>query len=286
MKPAPFEYLRPGTVDEAIAALDHEDAKIIAGGQSLVPMMNFRLVQPERLVDINGIPELGQVTAVEDGIRIGALVRHAQAARDTMLGTAFPIIDEAMRHVAHVAIRNRGTIGGSLSHADPSAEWPLLVSLLDGAIEITGRSGIRICSAEEFFFAPLMTDLEEDELLTGIVFPCLPNGVGMAFDEVSQRAGDFAVVACGAVVAMDGPRIGSARLAFGGLGDTPLRATEIEETLAGAALDEIATIVADCAADLEPNEDMHASAGYRQSLAPVLARRVLIQAAERAEDMR
>ncbi|GGO61920.1 carbon-monoxide dehydrogenase medium subunit [Roseovarius pacificus] len=283
MKPASFEYLRPGTVDEAIAALDHEDAKIIAGGQSLVPMMNFRLVQPERLVDINGIADLGQVTAVDGGVRIGALVRHAQAARDTMLGTAFPIIGEAMRHVAHVAIRNRGTIGGSLSHADPSAEWPLLVSLLDGAIEITGKSGVRTCGTEEFFFSPLMTDLEEDELLTGVVLPSLPDGAGMAFDEVSQRAGDFAVVACGAVVAMDGPCIGSARLALGGLGDTPLRATEVEVALTGATLDDIAGIVADCAVDLEPNDDMHASAGYRRSLAPVLARRVLIRAAERAK---
>lgn len=282
MKPAPFEYLRPDTLAEALAALNHDDAKIIAGGQTLVPMMNFRLVQPERLIDINGIAELSRIEATDGGLRIGALVRHAQAARDPLLARAFPVVAEAMRHVAHVAIRNRGTIGGSLSHADPSAEWPLLIALLYGAIEIVGPSGARTCSPEDFFFAPLMTDLAEDEVLTGIVLPNLPEGAGMAFDEIALRAGDFAVVACGATVEMDGSRIASARLAFGGLGDVPVRMAKVESALVGAGANDIAGIVAGCADDLDPNEDMHASAGYRRSLAPTLARRVLTKATARA----
>lgn len=282
MKPAPFEYLRPGTLEEALAALDHDDAKIIAGGQTLVPMMNFRLVTPERLVDINGIEELSHIHEIEGGVRIGALVRHAQAARDPLLKNAFPLVAEAMRHVAHVAIRNRGTIGGSLCHADPSAEWPLLITLLEGGIEILGRSGIRICTPGEFFFAPLMTDLADDEVLTGVVLPRLPVGTGMAFDEIAQRVGDFAVVACGATVEMNGDRIASARLAFGGLGDVPVRMVDIEQVLAGVTVAEIAGVVASCADGLKPNEDMHASAAYRRSLAPILARRVLTAAAGRA----
>lgn len=282
MKPASFEYLRPGTLVEALKALEHEDAKIIAGGQTLVPMMNFRLVAPGRLVDINGIVELSRIEKVDGGLRIGALARHAQAARDPLLKAAFPVVSEAMGHVAHVAIRNRGTIGGSLSHADPSAEWPLLVALLDGKIEIAGTSGTRTCAHDAFFYAPLMTDLSEDEVLTGIVLPSLPPGTGMAFDEISQRVGDFAVVACGATVEMDGDRIAAARLSFGGLGDVPIRAQAAEKALTGATLAEIAEAVAGCADDLEPNDDMHASAAYRRSLAPVLARRVLTKAAQRA----
>ena len=281
MKPAPFEYLRPKTLEEALAALAQDDAKIIAGGQTLVPMMNFRLVAPERLVDINGIAELSQIEETEGVIRIGALVRHAQAARNPLLKLAFPVIAEAMRHVAHVAIRNRGTIGGSLSHADPSAEWPLLIALLDGMIGISGNSSVRTCTAEEFFFAPLMTDLADDEVLTGVALPRLPSGTGMAFDEIAMRAGDFAVVACGATVETDGDRITSARLAFGGLADVPLRVPSVEQALVGTKITEIADAVAGCAEGLEPNEDMHASADYRRSLAPVLARRVLTAAAGR-----
>ncbi|SEM32061.1 carbon-monoxide dehydrogenase medium subunit [Roseovarius azorensis] len=282
MKPAPFEYLRPGTLEEALVALDHDDAKIIAGGQTLVPMMNFRLVAPERLVDINGIAELSRINETEGGIRIGALVRHAQAARDPLLKNAFPVVADAMRHVAHLAVRNRGTIGGSLCHADPSAEWPLLISLLDGGIEIAGGSGTRTCTPGEFFFAPLMTDLADDEVLTGVVLPRLPAGTGMAFDEIAQRAGDFAVVACGATVEMGGDRIVSARLAFGGLSDVPVRMADVEQAMAGATVADIAGAVAGCADGLEPNEDMHAAADYRRSLAPVLARRVLTAAAGRA----
>lgn len=284
MKPAPFEYHSPMSLADALVALDHEDAKIIAGGQTLVPMMNFRLVAPERLVDINGIIELSRIETTEQGIRIGSLVRHAQAARDPLLAEAVPVIAEAMHHVAHTAIRNRGTMGGSLCHADPSAEWPLLATLLDGVIEIAGPSGKRNISPDAFFYAPLVTDLGDDEVLTGIFLPQVPAGTGMAFDEIAQRAGDFAVVACGATVQMEEDRIVAARLAFGGLGEVPVRADAVEQALKGAAVAGIADAVAGCAEGLEPIDDMHASASYRRALAPVLARRVLTKAARRATE--
>ncbi|WP_104017583.1 FAD binding domain-containing protein [Roseovarius nitratireducens] len=282
MKPAPFEYLRPRTLHEAIAALAHDDAKILAGGQSLVPMMNFRLVSPERLVDINGLSDLATISETGGSLRIGALVRHAQAARDPLLARHLPVVAETMAHVAHVAIRNRGTIGGSLVHADPSAEWPLLVRLLDGVLELLGPDGQRAVAPEDFFIAPLVTDLAEDEVLTGVLLPVPDPDMGMAFDEVSLRAGDFAMVACGANVMLDDGRIASARLAFGGLGDVPLRMEAVEAALVGQTPDAIAGIVADCAEGLDPNEDMHASVAYRRRLAPVLARRVLERAAGRA----
>ncbi|WP_420587458.1 FAD binding domain-containing protein [Ruegeria sp.] len=284
MKPAAFEYVRPETLSEAVEALDHDDAKIIAGGQSLVPMMNFRLVQPERLVDINRIAELSQIEKTETGIRIGALVRHAEAAQSELLADHLPIIREAMAHVAHVAIRNRGTIAGSLCHADPSAEWPLLVTLLDGEIEILGGDGPRTAEPDEFFLAPLVTDIEETELVTSIHLPLPDAPCGMAFDEVAQRAGDFAVVAAGAVVRVEDGQFAEVRLGLGGVFDTSVRATALEEALTGqpATAEAIEAALPLAIEDLEPNDDLHASAAYRLSLVPVLARRVLTRAMSEA----
>jgi len=284
MKPAPFEYVRPETLNDAVRALDHDDAKIIAGGQSLVPMMNFRLVQPERLVDINRIEALTPIVQTDSGVRVGALTRHVEAECHPLLKEHFPIISEAMACVAHVAIRNRGTIAGSLCHADPSAEWPLLLIVLNGEIEILGGAGSRMVTPNEFFLAPLMTEIAETELVTGVHFPLPPFSCGMAFEEVSWRAGDFAVVAAAALVSIKRDRFAEVRLALGGVFDTPVRATALEEVLVGqsANLDEIETVVSLAAKDLEPNDDPHASAGYRLSLVPVLARRVLARALERA----
>lgn len=179
--------MRAQTVAEALSALQHEDAKIIAGGQSLVPMMNFRLAQPARLVDINGIAGLGDIRAQDGKVVVGALVRHVEAMRSAELGRSFPVIAEAMAHVAHLSIRNRGTIGGSLVHADPSAEWPLLVALLDGTVVMEGPDGRREAGADEFFIAPLFTDLGEDELVVAVSFPVPQAGSGQAFDEVARR---------------------------------------------------------------------------------------------------
>lgn len=280
MKPAAFEYVRPETLAEAVNALDHDDARIIAGGQSLLPMMNFRLVQPERLVDINRIADLERIERTETGLRIGALTRHANAARDPLLAEHFPIVAEAMAHVAHVAIRNRGTVAGSLCHADPSAEWPLLVTLLDGEIEILGSDGHRSAEPSEFFLAPLVTDIEEQELVTGVHLPLPAGPSGMAFEEVAQRAGDFAVVAAGAMVRVKDDTFAEVRLGLGGVFDTSVRARALEGALTGqrARAEELEAALPLAIEDLEPNDDLHASADYRLSLVPVLARRALIRA--------
>lgn len=284
MKPAAFEYVRAGSVGEAVEALGTEDAKIIAGGQSLVPMMNFRLAQPDVLVDINGIADLGTIEETAAHIRFGALVRHVAALNCPVTREALPIIGEAMRHVAHLAIRNRGTIGGSLVHADPSAEWPLLVTLLDGEIEIQGPSGTRTATPTDFFDAPLVVNLEEDEILVAVKLPKFEGQVGMAFDEVAQRAGDFAIVAAGACIRIDGNKIAEARIALGGVADTAVRAHVAEDALTGAAIgDDAIADAASLATDgLDPASDLHASAEYRLQLVPVLVRRVLQAAAERA----
>lgn len=286
MKPAAFEYVRPETLADAVAALDHDDAKIIAGGQSLLPMMNFRLVQPERLVDINRVTELTRIERTARGVRIGALVRHAQAASDAMLERHFPIIAKAMAHVAHVAIRNRGTIAGSLCHADPSAEWPLLITLLDGEIEILGGDGSRTAEPSEFFLAPLVTEIEETELVTGVHLPLPAGPCGMAFEEVSQRAGDFAIVAACALVRTKNRRLAEVRLGLGGVFDTPVRAAALEAALTGqpATKEAIEAALPLAVENLESNDDLHASAAYRLSLAPVLARRVLTRALALAEE--
>jgi len=249
-----------------------------------LPMMNFRLVQPKRLVDINRIAGLGRIEKTERGIRLGALTRHAEAARSELLAENVPIVAEAMAHVAHVAIRNRGTVAGSLCHADPSAEWPLLVTLLDGEIEILGGDGRRTATPAEFFLAPLVTDMEETELVTGIHLPPHETPCGMAFDEVAQRAGDFAVVAAGALVRVEGGRFAEVRLGLGGVSDTSVRAAALEDALTGrpATAEAIEASLALTVEDLEPNDDVHASAAYRLSLVPVLSRRVLGRALERA----
>ena len=281
-KPAQFEYVRPATLPEAMTALAHEDARVLAGGQSLVPMMNFRLVQPRFLVDINRIEELRGIERTKRGVRIGALVRHAEAARDGLLGEHFPIVAEAMAHVGHVAIRNRGTVAGSLCHADPSAEWPLLAALLNGEIEILGRNGRRTATPDNFFVAPLVTGLEEGELVTGLHLR-LPDGKsGTAFEEVSLRAGDFALAAAGALVRVGRGRCAEVRLALGGVSDVPVRADAVEEALAGepATTDAIEAVLPLSANGLGPADGPHASAEYRLSLVPVLARRVLVRAME------
>jgi CO/xanthine dehydrogenase FAD-binding subunit len=284
MKPAAFDYTRATSIEDAIAALSGADAKIIAGGQSLVPMMNFRLVQPQLLVDINHIPGLGEITETDDCLTFGALVRHVQAQNAGRPGQLFPIIPEAMRHVAHQAIRNRGTIGGSLVHADPSAEWPLLATLLDAQMVLRGPDGERCLTADAFFIAPLVTAVEESEILIAVRFPTLLAGAGMAFDEVARRAGDFAIVSAGAVLRLEDGVIAEARLALGGVGDRPVRASAAEEFLTGKPPSPEVFHQAGILAQqgLEPNSDLHASAEYRLHLVCALARRVLGKTASRA----
>lgn len=286
MKPAAFDYHRATSVADAIAALSGVDAKIIAGGQSLVPMMNFRLVQPERLVDINALQELREIREEGDCLVLGALVRHEEARVSPLIARHLPVIPEAMSHVAHLTIRNRGSIGGSLVHADPSAEWALLLTLLDGVVEIQGASRSRRDRAPEFLIAPLVTSVTEEELVIAVRFPKLPPGSGTAFEELSQRAGDFAVASAGALVRLSDGRIAEARLALGGVGDTPVRAVAAESLLAGREpSSDLIQEAARCAIEgLEPNSDLHASAEYRLHVTPALVRRALVRAIGRAEE--
>ena len=289
MKPPPFDYARAESVDEAVALLARHDggAKLLAGGQSLVPMLNFRLVHPSLLVDVNRIPGL---SAIEDGsgvLRIGALARHRQLEVSAAVAERFPVLRAAVRHVAHLAIRNRGTLGGSLAHADPAAELPMMARLLDATMEVSGPAGSRRIAASDFFRSALATALGDAEMLVRVELPFLPAGTGWGFEEVARRAGDFALAAAAATLTpgADG-KVAEARLAVMGAHDTPLRVPAAEALLAGEPPDDEAVGAAARAARdaVEPYDDLHASADLRRHLVEVLARRALKAAAGRARE--
>lgn len=288
MKPAQFKYLRAKSVEEAVAALSDQagDGKIIAGGQSLVPMLNFRLLRPTLLIDINGIEDLKfQAETPGGGLSIGALTRHHALETSPLVKRLFPVLSEAMTHVAHLAIRNRGTLGGSLSHADPAAELPLIAVLLDARIKTASASGGRTIAAADLFVAALTTSLLEAEIIVEVELPALPPATGWAFEEISRRSGDFALAAVGVLLTVAEGRVSSARIAMMGVGETPLRASRAETLIKGRVvdarlLDELATAVMDAA---EPNSDLHASADYRRHLVGVLARRSVAAAWQRAQ---
>ncbi|CAG2354815.1 MULTISPECIES: FAD binding domain-containing protein [Burkholderia] len=287
MKPAPFDYCCPDSVDEAIAALAacRGDAKLMAGGQSLMPMLNFRVVRPALIVDIRKLVELDYVREREDGgLAVGALTRHRVLETSRQVARHFPIIPDTMRHVAHLAIRNRGTIGGSLSHADPAAELPMLARLLDATIVTRSPRGERRIAAADFFIAPLTTMLDDDEMVVRVDFPGVKPGTGWCFEEFSRRAGDFALAAVGVLLDVRDGVIHDARVAMMGVGDTPLRRSDSEAILLGkplcdALVDEAAEIACD---GLSPAMDLHASPAYRRHLAGVLARRAIRSAWRRA----
>lgn len=287
MKPAPFEYAVARSPAEAAALLAGAggEGKALAGGQSLVPMLNFRLLRPTLLVDLNRLSELAFVEARPDGgLRIGALTRHRILETDPVVAERFPVIPAAMRHVGHLAIRNRGTLGGSLSHADPAAELPMLALLLDGSIGALSPSGARAVPAAEFFVGPLATALRPHEIVTHVDLPALPEGTGWGFEECARRTGDFALAAVAALVTRAGDRCVAARIAMAGVGETPLRAGAAEAVLAGAPLDAGAIAAAAAAARdaARPMDDLHASADYRRHLVEVLTRRALEAAWRRA----
>jgi CO/xanthine dehydrogenase FAD-binding subunit len=286
MKPVAFDYLAAETLDEAISALSQAgaDGKILAGGQSLVPMLNFRLVRPSLVIDINRIPHLDYVAALGEVVRIGALTRHHTLETSPVLRSHLPVVTSAMQHVAHLAVRNRGTIGGSLSHADPAAELPMLAVLLDAKIGIQSPRGRRMAEAKSFFIRSLTTDLGEDEIVTDVEFPVLPAGAGWAFEELARRAGDFALAAVGVTISARDGNADRVRIGMMGVGDTPLRAAEVEGLLAGRAVNAAAIEAAAAAieATVEPNSDLHASADYRRFLVGALARRAIRAAWRRA----
>jgi carbon-monoxide dehydrogenase medium subunit len=286
MKPAPFEYFRPHTLDEAVALLGAHDgeARLIAGGQSLVPLMNFRLLRPGALIDINRLTPLEGIADDAGGLRIGALTRHVALETAPLVRARFPVLAEAISHVGHLAVRNRGTIGGSLAYADPAAELPLLAVLLDADIRTRSLSGVGSHAARDFFLGPLTTALGDDEIVTEIVLPALPPGSGSDFAEVSLRGGDFAIVAAAATLTLADGRITQARLAVTGLGEVPLRLTDIEAGVVGhrptPAVFGAASQAARAA--VAPASDLRASAAYRSHLVGVLTERVLSEAGARA----
>jgi CO/xanthine dehydrogenase FAD-binding subunit len=286
MKPAAFDYIAATTIDMAVAALAEAggEAKILAGGQSLVPMLNFRLIRPAILVDINGIPGLAYIEETGNSIRVGALTRHYQLETSSLIARHFPVLACAMTHVAHLAIRNRGTIGGSLAHADPAAELPMLALLLDATLHIAAVAGTRAVAARDFFLDALTVDLANSDLLTEIVLPKLPPQTGWGFAEVARRHGDFALAAVAATLTISAGAIRQARIALTGVGPTPLRAVDAEALLPGHALEtgRIGRAIEAVRAVIAPETDLHASSDYRRHLAGVLTGRALAAAWRRA----
>lgn len=286
MKPAEFDYVRATSLDDAVAALDSdEDAKLLAGGQSLVPMLNMRLVRPSVVVDLRRVEGLDGITRTDTTLRIGAMVTQRDAETSPTVGTACPLLVEALCLVAHPQIRNRGTIGGSLAHADPAAELPAVVLLLDGVLRVHGRGGERSIPAAEFFRSYLTTALEPGEILTAVELPVATPRSGSACLEVTRRPGDFPLcgAACHVELGDDGT-LTDARLALFGVADRPVRATAAEERLRGARPDErlVAVAAETAVGDLTPRGDLHASPAYRHHLTQVVARRCMAAAVGRA----
>lgn len=286
MKPAAFEYVAANSIDMAIKSLAEagDNAKIIAGGQSLIPMLNFRLLRPSILVDINRISGLGFIDETETEIRIGALTRHYQLETSPVIAQHLPILASAMRHVAHLAIRNRGTIGGSLSHADPAAELPMMALLLDAELHVASVAGKRTVTPRDFFLDALTVDLAGGDLVTEIALPKLPPKTGWGFEEVARRHGDFALTAVAVTVTMSEGAIVQARIALTGVGPTAVRVPEAEALLIGSRLDSSLTsrVIDAVRTGIAPETDLHASADYRRHLAGALAGRALAAAWRRA----
>jgi CO/xanthine dehydrogenase FAD-binding subunit len=286
MKPTSFDYIVAESIDMAVASLKEAgaDAKIIAGGQSLVPMLNFRLLRPSVLVDINRIAGLAFIEETDKDIRVGALTRHHQLETSPVIARHLPVLSCAMTHVAHLAIRNRGTIGGSLSHADPAAELPMMALLLDAELHVTSASGKRTVAARDFFLDALTVGLEGDDMVTEVVLSKLPQGTGWGFEEVARRHGDFALAAVAVTLTVSGRAIVQARIALTGVGPTTLRATAAETSLIGHALEPNLTgrAIEAVRAIIVPETDLHASADYRRHLAGVLTGRALDAAWRRA----
>jgi CO/xanthine dehydrogenase FAD-binding subunit len=283
MKPAVFEYVRPGSLEEALEVLRQrgDDAKVLAGGQSLVPLMNFRLARPAVIVDLNGLGALAYIRAEDGGLALGAMTRQRTIEKSAVVRERAPLLAEATPWIGHLPIRTRGTIGGSLVHADPAAEYPVVMMAMDAELTLVRQGGVRRVAAADFFETYLSTTIRPDEILTEIRLPALPPRAGVAFLEISRRHGDFAIVAAAAVVNLDAAgAIAEARIALGGVGPRPVRARAAERLLAGQR--PTASLVAEAARavmpETDPPEDIHASAEYRREMSAVFARRALTAA--------
>jgi CO/xanthine dehydrogenase FAD-binding subunit len=287
MKPAPFDYVRAQCVAEACALLAaEEDARLIAGGQTLIPMLAMRLSRPSRLIDIARIAELDRIEATADAVIVGAATRQAAALRSALIAERVPLLAAALPHVGHAATRSRGTIGGSLAHADPAAEIPLVALTLDAELIVCDARGERTRTIADFFLGPMQTALPAGACLAAVRFPRLPAGrVGVAFLEVSARRSDFAFVAAAAQVALDpGGTCLSAVVGIGGACAVPVRLDAVCAALAGRVLDDdlIKDAVAAATTDLDTMADANVSAAYRRRVAATLARRALSAARDRA----
>lgn len=286
MKPPKFDYHAPATVDEALALLARYggDAKVLAGGQSLMPLLNFRLSRPAALVDLNRIAGLRYIREHDGDLRFGAMTRQRTIEFSSVVQNRLPLLHEATKLVGHLPIRTRGTIGGSIAHADPSAEYPAVLTALDGEVVVRGPRGERVLKAGDLFRTYLTTSLAPDEILTEVRLPAMLAGAGSAFEEFSRRHGDFAIVGIAAMVLTQRGRCAAARLATAGTGPVSLRLRAAEEILERDGLGEEAMQrAAERAAELvNPDSDIHASADYRRHLTRVLTARALKRAIARA----
>jgi CO/xanthine dehydrogenase FAD-binding subunit len=284
LKPPPFEYSDPRSLDEAVAVLAEcgDDGKVLAGGQSLVPLLNFRLARPALLVDVNRVQELAYVRRQGGRLLIGALCRQARLEQSPVAREGWGLLRDALKLVAHPQIRNRGTVGGSAAHADPAAELPVALTCLDARFRARSVRGERVLGAEEFFVTHLTTALEPDELLVEVEVPPLPDGTGHAFEEYSRRHGDFALGGAAVLYAKDGDgACREARVTLLAAADAPVRALEVEQALAGQTLDDgLAAEAARMAVrGIEPTGDIHGSSSYRRRLIEAMVRRALMKAA-------
>lgn len=270
MKPGPFSFVRPQGLQHALEALAADPgAKVLAGGQSLVPLLSMRLASPSTLVDINALPDLDQITVGDAGVHVGALARHADVLASPDVRRVQPLVSLALSHVAHATIRNRGTTVGSIVHADAAAEMPMVLTLLGGSVTVASAAGTRTIPASELYAGPMESTLHHDEIALGASFPALADGEGVAFEEITRRHGDYALAGVGAVVRVDGDRVVSARVGYLSVCDVPTvvdvtGALEPEGRAAEVALER-----------LTPDDDIHATAAYRSHLVRVLTGRVL-----------
>lgn len=283
MKPPPFDHHAPARVDEALATLAElgEDGKVLAGGQSLIPILNMRLAAPAGLVDIGWLDELDTVEVTDGEVRVGARVRQARLHRDDEVAATLPLLREALSWVAHPVIRNRGTVVGSIVHADPAAELPAVIALLGGSVELASVRGRRTVGAHDFFVGPLESDTQPDELAVAVTFPVPAPRTGTAFVELARRHGDYALAGVGVAVTLDADRrVTRARGAFFGVGPVPV-VVDATPALAGQAGDALDTgdAVAAARAEINPSDDIHATGAYRRHLAGVLFDRGLRAAA-------
>jgi carbon-monoxide dehydrogenase medium subunit len=285
MKPAPFEYVAPRSLDEAVDALARggSEAKVLAGGQSLIPLLNFRLARPTLLVDLNRVPGLAYIEARNGGVAIGSMTRQLSVERDLGLATHQPLLTEAIGWVGHRAIRARGTIGGSMAHADPAAELPAVAVCLGARFGAASVRGRRTIAAEAFFQGYLTTALEPDEILTETWLPAVQPGTGQAWLEFARRHGDFALAGVGVSLTLERDEVADARIVLTGVGGKPVRAREAEILLVGGSVPERAAAASDAARScIDPDADLHASKEYRTQLAGVLTDRAIRVAHERA----